>query len=124
MAQECETLVPRKRRAVEAIRIDAVWDHLDQALGDAQETHGLGRAVGRNADDAPAVPGRRFEASGPLLSVAVSAQLRPPRQLAFPFRQLAVGCQLTELDGGRKPIETRVQSDSHPVEALDAMKHL
>ena len=95
MAQEFETLVARERRAVEDIRIDAVWNHFDQVVGDAQETHGLGRVVGRNADDAPAVLGRRFEAGGPSLSVAVSAQIRPPQQLAFRFRQSAVGRHLT-----------------------------
>ena len=95
VAQEFETLVARERRALEAIRIDAVWDHVDQVARDAQETHGLGRLVGRNADDAPAAAGRRFEANGPVLSIAISAQIRPPQQLALRFRQSVVGRHLT-----------------------------
>ena len=62
VAQELETLVARERRTVEEIRIDAVRNHLDQVVRDAQETHGLGRLVRRDADDAPAAAGRRFEA--------------------------------------------------------------
>jgi len=124
VAQEFETLVARERRAVEEIRIDAVWNHLDPVVRDAQDTHGLGRVVGRNADDAPAAPGRRFESRGPVLSVAVSAQIRPPQQLAFRFRQSAVGRHLTRLDDGRKPVETRAQRDSHRVETPDAIEHL
>ena len=95
VAQEFEALVARERRAVEEIRIDAVWDHVDQVVRDAQETHGLGCGMGRAADDAPAVPGRRFEARGPVLSVAVSVEVRPPQQLAFRFRQVALGRHLT-----------------------------
>ena len=37
VAQEIETLVASERRALEAIRIDAVRDYLDQVVRDAQE---------------------------------------------------------------------------------------